>query len=78
MIAGESDFKYVSNGDVVPFDIPWFNGIADLQDDSRLCTYACNGGSNSLKWDDSVCTHNWYAICEPANQGIKISDICHQ
>ena len=61
------DFKYVSSGLKVPFDIPWCcsnRPRAALA--GQDCIYANNGGSSSysLKWENDTCTRSWYSICE--------------
>ena len=58
-----SDYKYISNGVKVPFDLPFYDGWSDNGND--ICMFASNGGTHSLKWDDAACTTIWYSICEP-------------
>ena len=58
-----SDYKYISNGVKVPFDLPFYIGWSNNEND--ICMFASNGGTHSLKWDDSKCTLSWYSICEP-------------
>ena len=66
-----SEFNYVSNGLKVPFEISWYDN-KDTSTHTRVghdCIYACNGGSNNLKWYDNICSwtgnSKWYSICEP-------------
>jgi len=59
-----SDYKYISNGVKVPFDLPYVSGWVDHE--NNKCMFANNGESHySLKWDDAVCTTSWCSICEP-------------
>ena len=58
-----SDFKYISNGVKVPFDLPYYSSWSETEDHN--CMFASNGGTDSLKWDDSFCGTSWYSICEP-------------